>query len=324
MTSVTSGRSLPMPFARASCDEAASPCLRTWTDTGLLGLPMSLETLPAWGCLLGGELYELPTPALLTDASACSSLPTPKAGDGERGRDLPRLRPDESSRELATAVGMLPTPVARDHKDAAFPPRLFTEPDRNELAQTVALNFLPTPQVVDGTKMSSNPETWARRRMKGNQETLTDIVQTDLLPTPVADNSRGLAQSGTDYQSLPNVAMALLPTPTAQAAKHGETPDTTANRFGSNLWDVPTLLPTPTVMDMGGGRTPEEWESWRSAMKGKHQNGNGHGRSLEQELIGASTAPQSADGSASPDPLQIPLSPGRPDDPDCLPLSWSG
>ena len=209
--------------------------------------------------------------------------------------------------------------------------------------------------------MSSNPETSARRRMKGNQETLTDIVQTDLLPTPVADNSRGLAQSGTDYQSLPNVAMAMLPTPTAQAAKHGETPDTTANRFGSNLWDVPTLLPTPTVMDMGGGRTAEEWDSWRSAMKGKHQNGNGHGRSLEQETlsllgtptaamthrsprgirknpnprelaamvaqglpIGGNTAPLSGDGSASPDPLQPPLSPGRPDDPDCLPLSWSG
>jgi hypothetical protein len=34
----------------------------------------------------------------------------------------------------------------------------------------------------------------------------------------------------------------LLPTPTAQAAKHGETPDTTAQGFGSNLWDIPTLI----------------------------------------------------------------------------------
>ena len=30
-----------------------------------------------------------------------------------------------------------------------------------------------------------------------------------LLPTPVADHSRGLPQPGTDYQSLPNVVIAL-------------------------------------------------------------------------------------------------------------------
>lgn len=30
-----------------------------------------------------------------------------------------------------------------------------------------------------------------------------------LLPTPVADHSRGLAQPGSDYQSLPNVAISL-------------------------------------------------------------------------------------------------------------------
>ena len=34
-------------------------------------------------------------------------LPTPKAGDGERGRDLPRMRPDEKSRELSTAVAFM-------------------------------------------------------------------------------------------------------------------------------------------------------------------------------------------------------------------------
>lgn len=31
-------------------------------------------------------------------------LPTPKAGDGERGRDLPRMREDTKARELSTAV----------------------------------------------------------------------------------------------------------------------------------------------------------------------------------------------------------------------------
>ena len=224
MTSVTSGRSLPMPFARASCAGGGSPSLRTWTDTGLLGLPMSLETLPAWGCLLGGELYELPTPALLTDASACSSLPTPKAGDGERGRDLPRLRPDDSSRELATAVGLLPTPAARDYKDAAFSPRVLDGRSHGELPSIIGMHFLPTPTAANGIKASSNPDTSARRIAQGRQPFLQDIVQTE----------------------------------------------------------------------------------------------------LGQEPIGASTAEQFTDGSASPDPLQPPLSPGRLDDHDCLPLSWSG
>jgi hypothetical protein len=38
---------------------------------------------------------------------AISLLPTPKAGDGERGRDLPRMREDTKSRELATAAGSI-------------------------------------------------------------------------------------------------------------------------------------------------------------------------------------------------------------------------
>ena len=42
---------------------------------------------------------------------------------------------------------------------------------------------------------------------------------------------------------------ASLPTPTAQAAKHGSTPDIHANGYGSNLWDLPHLLPTPTSVD---------------------------------------------------------------------------
>src|SRR5262245_26865974 len=38
----------------------------------------------------------------------------------------------------------------------------------------------------------------------------------------------------------------LLPTPTAQAAKHGSTPDVNANGYGYNLWDIPHLLKDST------------------------------------------------------------------------------
>jgi hypothetical protein len=51
-------------------------------------------------------------------------LPTPKAGDGERGRDKARARPDTKGRELATVVRdqMLPTPTTNDSKNASLPP----------------------------------------------------------------------------------------------------------------------------------------------------------------------------------------------------------
>ena len=63
------------------------------------------------------------------------------------------------------------------------------------LSRALANQMLPTPTAADGTKMSSNPETSARRMEKGNQASLTDIVQTEmlppgyLLPTPVAHDS---------------------------------------------------------------------------------------------------------------------------------------
>jgi hypothetical protein len=88
----------------------------------------------------------------------------------------------------------------------------------------------------------------------------------------------------------------LLPTPTAQAGKHGATRDVHANAHGSNLWDVPHLLPTPTVVDMGRGKTVEEWEQWISRMKEAHGNGNGHGRSLEIEAIKMMPTPTCQDG----------------------------
>ena len=51
-------------------------------------------------------------------------LPTPKAGDGERGRDKARARADTKGRELATVVRdqMLPTPTTNDSKNASLPP----------------------------------------------------------------------------------------------------------------------------------------------------------------------------------------------------------
>jgi DNA (cytosine-5)-methyltransferase 1 len=44
------------------------------------------------------------------------------------------------------------------------------------------------------------------------------------------------------------------------------------------------LLPTPAVNDMGAAYTPETWDEWTATMKAKHNNGNGHGPSLNVEV----------------------------------------
>jgi DNA (cytosine-5)-methyltransferase 1 len=73
------------------------------------------------------------------------------------------------------------------------------------------------------------------------------------LPTPLADKSAGYAQPHTAFPSLAN--------------------------------EILNLLPTPTVNDMGAGKDPQKWQEWTEEMRQKHGNGNGHGRSLEQEAV---------------------------------------
>lgn len=245
----TSGRTSGMPsqpYARRSRSS------RTWTDTGLLGLEMLLGTLPTWGCLRGGELFELPTPELPTAGSGSSSL------------------------------SILPTPTAQAAKHGETP-------------DLTANGF--------GSKLWDLPT---------------------LLPTPVADHSRGLPQPGTDYQSLPNAVIDLLPTPTAQDGKNTAGPSQ-HRRNTLPLNTEVTLLPTPTVMDMGANYTPEEWEAWKQEQKANHHNGNGHGPSLFQECLGVSMSPLSDAGNgSSTDPHQHPLSQVVADDHDSALFSWSG
>jgi len=183
----TFGHSLPLPSMRF---DLVSSCWRTCEATSLWELEMSSPTFTDWGLTRGGVLFELPTPERPTVAPESSSLPTPHAGLGERGRD-----------------GVYPNP-------------------------------------------------------RGQQD-LQHAISHLLLPTPVADHSRGLAQPGTDFASLPNVAI--------------------------------SLLPTPTVIDMGSNYTPDEWEAWKAKQKANHANGNGDGASLTQEALSLLPTPTVAD-----------------------------
>ena len=102
-----------------------------------------------------------------------------------------------------------------------------------------------------------------------------------LLPTRVADNSRGLAQPGTDYASLPNAVLSLLPTPKSRDWRDGVPSAAGRRRHSPPLID---LLPTPAVNDMGAGKTIEARDEWTATMQAKH-GGNGHGPSLEIETL---------------------------------------
>ena len=135
--------------------------------------------------------------------------------------------------------------------------------------------------------------------MKGNQATLTDIVQTDLLPTPT------VIDMGSNYTPEEWEAWKA-----EQRAKHAN-----GNGHGASLTqEAISLLPTPTSTDhkSSSGDNPE----W------------GHGLTLTdaaRELTGDATRQRFADGSTSSTaPHPTPPSPASTDDPDCLPLSWNG
>lgn len=148
---------------------------------------------------------------------------------------------------------LLPTPRATDrfgvgaHGDGGLDLR-------------TAVSLLPTPRVRDH-KGRPNP----------CGIDLNEAVA--LLPTPVADHSGGLAQPGTDFSSLPNAVLSLLPTPKASDGTNGgpNQADGAGNpylpaavqpgRFGKYTTAVcrheqvfGRLAPDPTVPAPRGGR----------------------------------------------------------------------
>ena len=88
--------------------------------------------------------------------------------------------------------------------------------------------------------------------------------------------------------------MALLPSPrtsdTNGAGHHGDG----GMDLRTAVAEIP-LLPTPAVNDMGAAYTPEQWDAWTAEMKAKHNNGNGHGKSLNVEAQRLLPTPNAGD-----------------------------
>jgi hypothetical protein len=159
---------------------------------------------------------------------------------------------------------LLPTPKAAQGGPDATKVRPSGAQGTTNLAGAIK-ELLPTPTVMDSR--------WYAEAVEHRPQDISQLPRAigHLLPTPLADKTAGYAQPKTDFQSLPNVAI--------------------------------SLLPTPTVNDMGAGKDPQKWQEWTEAMRQKHGNGNGHGRSLEQEAVSLLPTPRA--GNADPRNIHI-------------------
>ena len=147
-------------------------------------------------------------------------------------------------------------------------------------------DLLGTPRCADGMKGDlRDPESVGNPRGR-----LEDQIA--ILPTLRAgdDEKGGPNQRGSSGDLMLPSAVTCLPTPTSRDWKDSEIrrephrPDDT-DTLARALTDVPaaSLLPTPAVNDMGAAYTPEQWDAWTERMKAEHNNGNGHGASLNIE-----------------------------------------
>ena len=134
-------------------------------DTSLLKTPQcllfeegqeSLQTLPNWGSMRDGELWEHTIPALLTSGTGSGLLPTPRATDGDKGtRTLKGSRKEwerGKNKDLAMVAKMWPTPRAQDSKHgAATEWELNTDHagTKDSLRVQVVKRLWPTPAARD-------------------------------------------------------------------------------------------------------------------------------------------------------------------------------
>jgi len=254
-TSATGSSSLPTPLASMGNlqRDDFTPNLRTVIE----GNP----TLPTPRAQNGEErnmnIWERPADQPQNLENALANLPTPKAGDGERGRDLPRLRPDVSSRELATTVGFLatlPTPHAglgeRGRDGVILNPK-----GQQDLQHTLA-HLMPTPTVMD---MGNNktPEEW----------------------TAWKDEQRAKHNNGNGHgESLTQAAIAW--------GKYEP-----AIRRWENLTRE---VPEPTVPHKDKRRLNPAFVEWMMGLPEGHVTGHGLSAAKELKMLGNGVVPQQA------------------------------
>ena len=195
----TYGPTSGMPLAQYDREQR---CWRTSEATSLWALPMSSLTLPTWGCLHDGVLYELPTPERHTIERGYSSLPTPVA-DNSRG--LPNGGDYQS---LPNTFLRLPTPTAQAAKHMAMDDRGNGTYDDHNL-WSVAGRLLPTPLGQMGNLQRDDFTPNLRTVIEGNPMLRGKSLEQEalkMLPTPLAGsmgrNRTNASQVGVDEAIL--------------------------------------------------------------------------------------------------------------------------
>ena len=153
-TSEIGGGLLPTPVAR---DDGKSP-----------GAHLAMKAR-----MKGGPRHTITSLSVM--ARAGMLLPTPKACDGDRGRDKARARPDDKSRELATVLRdrMLPTPRTCSAMAAPLDTPGNLQGDRFPNLETVMAQQLLTPTATD----YKGPTNWKAAGRNGPQR-LSDSLPT--------------------------------------------------------------------------------------------------------------------------------------------------
>jgi hypothetical protein len=136
-------RTFPAQEKERESKENEAPCGNTWRESSAKycrdssswkthqclweeDLPSSSLTLPRWGMMRGGVLWERTTPGLLTSGTESGLWGTPRAGMGRS----PACHYDRGKWNLEEQVGaaeyakMWPTPTAQDAKNNGSPSQM--------------------------------------------------------------------------------------------------------------------------------------------------------------------------------------------------------
>lgn len=140
------------PFATYDPDSSS---WRTWEHFLFEDSTSFSGRWPNSGTTLGGRAFELPTSALPTNATACSSsvsLGTPTAR-AAKGANSVRVASGDTRGLLENQVATIPTPQARDGNHGGPQGKRFLNPERSndldDFVDALVKNLLPTPVVND-------------------------------------------------------------------------------------------------------------------------------------------------------------------------------
>jgi hypothetical protein len=196
----TYGRMSGMPFAQYDRDSSS---WKTSEVTSLWALTLSSLTLPNWGSLHDGALYEHPTPERLTTGHGFSFLPTPINSD--YNTPASEWLPDRERLQLRDIAALLPTPAVNDMGAGKTPEWWQEWTARMELLhrgggghgkslEQEALKMLPTPRAREPVattvgygkalleSITGKPQTGATTHQQSNDGQMSSDEQHPLLP----------------------------------------------------------------------------------------------------------------------------------------------